>query len=121
MPRSSVSAAANITVNTVVITAIGTVNETTGLGAVRLVIDANRNGVVDGGEELIHVYAGLESELSMDSAEDESTFRYRPIGALSVSPQTRTIELCDDRTLETGRQIVISTTGRPQISSFACT
>ena len=31
-----------------------------------------------------------------------------------------TLEVCDDRTGETGRKITISTTGRPGVTSFTC-
>ena len=86
----------------------------------RLFLDSNVNGVFDTGEELIHVNDALDSGMFMDAIENDSALRYRPIGALSVSPQTRTIELCDDRTQETGRRIVISSTGRPQITSVVC-
>lgn len=48
-----------------------------------------------------------------------TTLTFLPSGYLSAStPQT--LRLCDSRTGETGRQIVIAATGRPNVATYAC-
>lgn len=53
-----------------------------------------------------------------DTTDNDRDFVYRPTGFID-SPGT--INVCDDRTGETGRQITISVTGRPNTNSnFTC-
>jgi hypothetical protein len=50
-----------------------------------------------------------------------SFISYQSSGVLSVSPLTRTFDLCEsDRNGESGRQITISVTGRVSIADFVC-
>ncbi len=82
--------------------------------------DPNENGVLDAGEELLRVIDDLDDEMVLDSVDDASLLRYRPIGMLDVSPQSRSFLVCDQRSGETGYLVAIGPTGRPSSSHSGC-
>jgi type IV fimbrial biogenesis protein FimT len=60
---------------------------------------------------------GLHTGLTLDSTGNLSSFVYQGSGLIN---QGDTLNLCDDRTGETGRQITITITGRVSVSDVAC-
>lgn len=56
---------------------------------------------------------------TLSTVSSVTTLTFLPSGYLSTTaPQT--LRLCDSRTAETGRQIVIAATGRPNVATYAC-
>ncbi len=72
---------------------------------------------VNGGATL-RTFDALDPNLSFTSGVD--TYQYNAQGFISVAGSNDVMTLCDDRTGETGRQVVISASGRPNINSFVC-
>ncbi len=84
--------------------------------------DKNNNGSMDTGEQLRVVQLTCSATTMNQTSSGGAQIVYRPTGFL---PETTTndvkIDVCDDRTGETGREISISITGRPTVnSSFMC-
>ena len=84
--------------------------------------DKNSNGAMDSGEQLRVVQLACTATTMNQTSSGSAQIVYRPTGFL---PETTTndvkIDVCDDRTGETGREITISITGRPSVnSSFVC-
>ena len=71
---------------------------------------------INGGADL-KFFPALDGGITLDSDSDFSSFQYLANGRATI---VETFSLCDDRTGETGRQISISTTGRPSVSNLAC-
>ena len=68
--------------------------------------------------EKIKVVTTTCSATTIDETGNDSEFEYRPTGFID---DAGTFNVCDDRTGETGRQLSISVTGRPNINSgFTC-
>lgn len=72
---------------------------------------ADKDGVT------LRLFLALESDATLDSANDLDTIQYQPSGRASV---TDTLTLCDGRTGENGRQITILTTGRVITNDVVC-
>lgn len=68
------------------------------------------------GDVLIQ-FDGLYQGLTLDSTGNFGSFQYQGSGLIN---QGDTLNLCDDRTGETGRQITITNTGRVSVSDVAC-
>ena len=61
----------------------------------------------------------LQCDLTtVDETSDSTSFTY---GGDGFIVNGGTLDLCDDRTGETGRQITISVTGRPAVANLTCT
>ena len=74
-------------------------------------------GAMDPGEELRIVALSCETT-TMNETANNAQFNYRPTGFIDSAG---TFDVCDNRTAETGRQLVISITGRPNVNSeFVC-
>ena len=71
---------------------------------------------ISGGDTL-KVFSALEGANTLDSSNNLSTYRYLPSGR---SANIDTVDLCDDRTAETGRRISITATGRVNIANITC-
>ncbi len=79
--------------------------------------DADGDSNLDAGEE-IRVVALTCEVTTMDETADDVVLIYRPTGFID---DVATFNVCDNRTAETGRQLSISITGRPNVnSSFIC-
>lgn len=96
-------------------------------------IDADGGGDKDGGEEVLRTMTptcgtglltiteigGAPASNPNDSTANDTIFIYNSEGFIDSAG---TFNICDDRTGETGREIVISITGRPSTDSgFTCT
>jgi len=68
--------------------------------------------LVTSSNELLRVHEPIDSAISLTNAASNTSIEYRPTGFLNGGT-ANTFDLCDSRTGETGRQIVISGTGRP--------
>lgn len=69
-----------------------------------------------GGDTLIQ-FDGLDSTLTLDSTGSFGSFQYQASGLIDHGD---TLNLCDDRTGEVGRQITITNTGRVSVSDVTC-
>lgn len=78
-------------------------------------VDINNDGVLTAGEERQFV-AALPNSVTFTSSTGTTQFLYSAQGT-SASGM---LELCDDRTGETGRQVRVSATGRPNTTTLAC-
>jgi len=78
-------------------------------------VDLNSDSVLDVGEERRFVDQ-LPNGMAFTSSTGTSTFVYSSQGTSAGG----TLELCDNRTGETGRQVRVSSTGRPNTSAFHC-
>lgn len=87
--------------------------------------DRNGNGSLDTGEDYdgdgaldasasVRVITLGCSLTTIDEAGDISSFTYGPNGFINAAG---TLNVCDDRTGETGRQLTILSTGRPSINT----
>ncbi len=77
--------------------------------------DENSNNTVDAGE-VKKIGEPLSSTTTFTSA-TESSFAYDARGFIIAND---TLSICDNRTGETGRSIVISNTGRTSLADLAC-
>lgn len=68
--------------------------------------------MVSSNSEVLRVYAALSGSTTLTNTSSNNSIQYDSNGFLS-SGATNTFNLCDDRSGETGRQIVITGTGRP--------
>jgi len=71
---------------------------------------------INGGATL-KAFPPLEGSSTLNSNGGVDTFQYQPNGNVTA---TDTLELCDDRTGETGRQITVTNTGRVVTANLAC-
>lgn len=62
--------------------------------------------------ELLRAHTALDSAMSLTNTAANTSIEYRPTGFLNGGT-ANTFDICDNRTGETGRKIVISGTGRP--------
>ena len=62
--------------------------------------------------ELLRAHEPIQPAISITNADSNDSIEYRPTGFLNGGT-ANTFDFCDDRIGETGRQIVISGTGRP--------
>lgn len=76
-------------------------------------IDIDADGNLDSPDEIIRVVEQRAASLSIASA--QSSFRISPQGDIS-NPNT-TLDICDDRTAETGRQLRLLATGGVSLNS----
>ncbi|HHJ16839.1 MAG TPA: prepilin-type N-terminal cleavage/methylation domain-containing protein [Gammaproteobacteria bacterium] len=76
-------------------------------------VDLNGNNLMDAGEERQFV-EGMPGGMTFTSNTGTSEFVYSTQGTAASG----TLELCDDRTAETGRQVRVSSTGRPNTDTF---
>ena len=76
-------------------------------------VDLNSDSILDAGEERRFVDQ-LPNSMSFTSSTATSTFTYSSQGT-SASGM---LELCDNRTGETGRQVRVSSTGRPNTAAY---
>lgn len=72
---------------------------------------------VGDGVDTLRNYAALSGTSTLTST--SSTITYRGTGFISGNSAI-TLDLCDDRTGETGRRISISVTGRASVSKLTC-
>lgn len=72
--------------------------------------------VVDNGGNVIRLFQSDSSIITMDDAGGVSTLTFDSRGFLSSLAAGTTISICDNRDGETGRQLTISATGRPQLN-----
>ncbi len=91
--------------------------------------DRNGNGGLDAGEDydgdgaldaaaLVRQVTLSCTQTTIDETGNDTVFVYGSDGAID---NAGTLDICDDRTSENGRQITISVTGRPSTNStFAC-
>lgn len=68
--------------------------------------------MVTGDSSVLRVYDALPGATTLTNASSNFSVQYDSNGFLN-SGATNTFNLCDDRTGETGRQIVVTGTGRP--------
>jgi len=68
--------------------------------------------LVTSSSEILRVHEPIEPAITITNAATNTSIEYRPTGFLNGGT-ANTFDLCDNRTGETGRQIVISGTGRP--------
>ncbi|VAW80018.1 hypothetical protein MNBD_GAMMA15-753 [hydrothermal vent metagenome] len=78
-------------------------------------VDINNDSILDAGEERQFI-AALPNSMTFTSSTATSQFLY---SAQGTSASGR-LELCDNRTGETGRQVRVSATGRPNTTTFVC-
>ncbi len=78
-------------------------------------VDTDNDGALTDGEERQFV-AGLPSSMTFTSSTATTQFLYSSQGTSDGG----TLELCDDRGGETGRQVRVSATGRPNTTTLAC-
>lgn len=79
--------------------------------------DADGDTVLDAGEEIRREDINCGA-MTMDETGDDTEFVYKPTGFIDSGA---TIDICDDRTAERGRQITILLSGRPNMNSnFTC-
>jgi type IV fimbrial biogenesis protein FimT len=78
-------------------------------------VDENANNTLDAGE-VIKINEPLSSSTTFTST-TESSFIYDARGFLIANDD---LSVCDNRTAETGRKIVISNTGRTSLEDLAC-
>lgn len=69
------------------------------------------------GGTVIRTFDALPAASNLTSTGGFTTFQYQSTGLIDNAD---TLQLCDDRTGETGRQISITSTGRVSISDTAC-
>lgn len=62
-------------------------------------------------------FAALQGNSTLTSTGSNGTFQYQANGTASA---TDTLQLCDDRTGETGRQITLGRTGRVSVTNYTC-
>lgn len=73
--------------------------------------------LISQGNTVIHSFDPGCPSTVMDETGNDNTYIYRPNGFID-GPGT--INVCDDRTGEQGRQITINITGRPNIAALTC-
>lgn len=69
------------------------------------------------GGAVLRTFPALHEASTLDSTNDLLTIQYQPSGRANT---TDTLQLCDDRRGETGRQVSISTTGRVSTTNYTC-
>lgn len=79
-------------------------------------VDADSDGVQDAGELVLEAAPAIEGTVTL-TASAESSFVYDGTGVVDTGD---TLQLCDDRTGETGREINIGATGRISTSRLTC-
>jgi type IV fimbrial biogenesis protein FimT len=80
-------------------------------------VDENRNGILDAPGEIIQTVQSLANTLQFTSA--QNSFRIDSQG--SVANPNATLDVCDDREGETGRQLRVLATGSISLNSqFGC-
>lgn len=72
--------------------------------------------VVDNGGNVLRVFQSDPSVITMDDAGDITTLTFDSRGFLASLAGGTSISICDNRDGETGRQLTISATGRPQLN-----
>jgi type IV fimbrial biogenesis protein FimT len=78
--------------------------------------------VVDNGGNIIRIFQPSSGTVTMDDSGDVTTLTFDSRGFLSGLAAGTAISICDNRDEETGRQLTISPTGRPQLNrTFTCT
>ncbi|HKJ75773.1 MAG TPA: GspH/FimT family pseudopilin [Gammaproteobacteria bacterium] len=78
--------------------------------------DLDDDGTVDAGETL-RVGGPFQPSVDLDSTTDDSEYVFSALGAVDSGD---TLQLCDDRTGETGRQITLSATGGLSTDGHLC-
>ena len=78
-------------------------------------VDVNQNGVTDT-SEVLKVAESLAEPVSFSSV-SLSSFIYNSRGFILAND---TLNVCDTRAGETGRQITITTSGRPEVQELVC-
>jgi len=71
-----------------------------------------------GASEVIRNHEDLRAN-TLSTVSGVTTLTFLPSGYLSTTA-AQTLRLCDSRTAETGRQIVVAATGRPNRANYAC-
>ena len=79
--------------------------------------DYNGNGTLEAAAPVQKATLSCPGETITETDSGATSFVYGSDGFID---KTGTFQLCDDRTGETGRQLTISITGRPDTSNFAC-
>lgn len=72
--------------------------------------------VVDSGGNVLRIFQSDPSVVTMDDAGGITTLTFDSRGFLANLAAGTSISICDNRDGETGRQITISATGRPQLN-----
>ena len=75
--------------------------------------------IKDNGSNTLRNFAAFEGNSTLVADNSTSILTYKSTGFLSGA-NAITFTLCDDRTGETGRTILISLTGRARVSNFTC-
>ncbi len=83
-------------------------------GGWTILVDPNRNGLLDVGEVTVRTADALASGMTLSSSDNVAAITFNSRGALDPG-SNRTFLLCDDRTGETGRRMVINPAGRPRV------
>ena len=98
-------------------------------------LDADANGVVDGGTTPIKVQPATDGQNTLTSTNHATNgagarfLAYSPVGSLAGAVATVTFTLCDSRTTTAvganasankGRTITVTTTGRPRVQRSTC-
>lgn len=78
-------------------------------------VDLDRDNTIDN-NEVMRVTQALEGTTTFDSTA-QTSFTYNPRGLVDNADS---LDLCDDRTGETGRRIDITPAGRVNISNLVC-
>ncbi|RCX29876.1 GspH/FimT family pseudopilin [Thioalbus denitrificans] len=80
--------------------------------------DTDDDGVQDAGEDTIRTAEAFAGGNTLDSAGNITEFVYRGDGSISSAD---TFTLCDSRTGETGRRIIVTASGRSALNpEFTC-
>jgi type IV fimbrial biogenesis protein FimT len=81
-------------------------------------VDTDGDGSHDDGEETLR--RGTAPPGGVTFAGGTATVRYRPSGTLEPTGSTRSFNVCDDRSGETGRRIEIAPSGRVSSATLTC-
>lgn len=71
------------------------------------------------GGTVLQSFAALPASHTLNSTADRTAYQYLSTGMLAAS-NADSLQLCDDRTGESGRQISILQTGRISVANFTC-
>lgn len=86
-------------------------------GGTTVWIDTDGDGIVDVGEEVLRLWDALPSSNTLASAGGRTAFVFNASGFVDLAD---TLTICDDRTVETGREIKIGVTGLMFIDTVTC-
>lgn len=83
-------------------------------------VDSDGNGSV-GAAEILRAESSLPSSMQFTSVDSVTELRFLASGFLNIAAgTTRTFQVCDDRSGETGRSVVIRAFGHASNQTFTC-